>query len=519
VFRRLAVVIAVAAVAVGGLSAATARSASEQRRAASPIGSGISTAVRYAAHHDMRSGIAVIDTSTGRTWAAGSTGYFPSASVVKTMIAARLLISGRMTGAAKREARAMITRSDNDAAWSLYPTVGRDRLLPWLERHYHDPFGARPAMHGIWGSTRLTAIGLARFYRDVRRDHRVWPWLARAMHAYADTSAAGEPNAFGIAARAPHSAVKNGWDVDRDPAHPRDAIVNSTGFVGHDRYAVAILSEGPGRLYYARGERIVTAEAARTLPALLARRDYPHSGPVPPRTGPPPAGAPPIKEPVRRWNATVVLDPGHDGGNGTHLREINRLVYAGYGRHKPCNTTGTETNAGYPEHAFTWAVARRVKRILNMHQVRVIMTRHSDTGVGPCVNVRARIESTPGVDAAVAIHADGAPSGDHGFHLCVDSRRPEGATRATVRHTRALNTALHRSLARYAPISPSNYVGNNSYFYRDDLAGLNLSTNPTAFLEIGNMRNAHDARVQSSPRGRAQVAQAVAHGILLYLRS
>ena len=61
-------------------------------------------------------------------------------------------------------------------------------------------------------------------------------------------------------------------------------------------------------------------------------------------------------------------------------------------------------------------------------------------------------------------------------------------------------------------------MGRNSYFYRDDLAGLNLSTNPTAFLEIGNMRNAHDARVQSSPHGRAQIARAVAHGILVYLR-
>ena len=517
-FRRLTVVIAMLAVAAGGLTAANARTTSEHRHRASPVGSGIAAAVHYAALHGMRSGVAVIDTSTGRAWSAGSTALFPSASVVKTMIAARLLISGRMTGSAKRTAWAMITRSDNDAAWSLYPKVGRDQLLPWLERHYHDRFGARPAMRGLWGSTRLTAIGLARFYRDVHEDGSVWPWLSRAMHAYAATSAAGEPNAFGIAARAPHSAIKNGWDIDRDPAHPRNAIVNSTGFVSHDRYAVAILSEGAGRLYYTRGERIVTAEAARALPALLARRDYPHSGPVPPRAGPPPSGGRPVKEPVQRWNATVVLDPGHNGGNSTHLREINRPVYAGYGRYKPCNTTGTATNAGYPEHAFTWAVSRRVKRILNAHHVRVIMTRHSDTGVGPCVNVRARIESTRGVDAAIAIHADGAPSGDHGFHLCVDSRRPRGATRATVAHTRSLNAALHRALTQYAPISPSNYVGRNSYFYRDDLAGLNLSTNPTAFLEIGNMRNAHDARVQSSPHGRAQIAQAVAHGILVYLR-
>lgn len=224
-------------------------------------------------------------------------------------------------------------------------------------------------------------------------------------------------------------------------------------------------------------------------------------------------------KPAPRWIATVVLDPGHNGGNATHPRIVDRLVRAGYGRSKPCNTTGTETNAGYPEHAYTWAVARRVKRMLQRHHVRVIMTRHSDVGVGPCVNVRARIESTRGVAAAIAIHGDGAPAGDHGFHLCVDSRRPVGATRATVARTRRLNAALHRALANHSPISVSNYVGRNGYYYRDDLAGLNLSTNPTAFLEIGNMRNAHDARVQSSPAGRLAIARAVTLGILNYLHS
>jgi N-acetylmuramoyl-L-alanine amidase len=518
VLRKLSVVVTLIVLTAGGLVAATARPVFGRPDRAGSVQPAVASATHYAARHDMRSGIAVVDTRTGRTWSAGSRRFFPSASVVKTMIAARLLLSGRMNATIARQARAMISRSDNDAAWSLYPKVGRDRLLPWLERHYRDRFGARPAMPGIWGSTRLTATGLVRFYQDVRADHTVWPWLSRAMHAYAATSSAGEPNAFGIAAESPRAAVKNGWDTHRDPAHPNNAIVNSTGFVAHDRYAVAILSEGPGRMYYAPGERVVTGEAARVVPALLARHDYPHSGPVPPTNGPPPNGGTPIKEPVQRWLATVVLDPGHNGGNSTHLREINRPVYAGYGRYKPCNTTGTATNAGYPEHAFTWAVSRRVGRILNAHHIRVIMTRPNDTGVGPCVNVRAWIESRTGVDAAIAIHADGAPAGDHGFHLCVDSRRPEGATKATVAHTRTLNTALHRALTRYAPVSPSNYVGRNSYYYRDDLAGLNLSTNPTAFLEIGNMRNAHDARVQSSPAGRARIARAVAHGILAYLR-
>jgi N-acetylmuramoyl-L-alanine amidase len=49
---------------------------------------------------------------------------------------------------------------------------------------------------------------------------------------------------------------------------------------------------------------------------------------------------------------TVVLNPGHNGGNAAHQGEINRLVPAGYGDRKACDTTGTSTNAGYPACAW-----------------------------------------------------------------------------------------------------------------------------------------------------------------------
>ncbi|MGH8861587.1 MAG: N-acetylmuramoyl-L-alanine amidase, partial [Jatrophihabitantaceae bacterium] len=226
---------------------------------------------------------------------------------------------------------------------------------------------------------------------------------------------------------------------------------------------------------------------------------------VTPRTSPPPI--------------TIVLDPGHNGGNAGHPREINRRVYAGYGRYKACNTTGTSTNGGYAEHRFTWDVAKRVRYRLGLHHIRVIMTRTTDTGVGPCVNRRAAIESTSGVTAAVAIHADGSFADNHGFHLCVDSRRPERATWATVAHTKRLNAALHRSLAANSGLTVANYVGRNGYYYRDDLAGLNLSRTPTAFLELGNMRNSGDAGHQRTAAGRARIARAITAGILAYLSS
>jgi N-acetylmuramoyl-L-alanine amidase len=213
----------------------------------------------------------------------------------------------------------------------------------------------------------------------------------------------------------------------------------------------------------------------------------------------------------------VVLDPGHNGGNASHPAQVNRLVYAGYGRYKPCNTTGTATNAGYPEHRFNWRVALLVRKILVARGIKVILTRISDTGVGPCVNRRAAIESTAGTACAVAIHADGAPSGGHGFHVNEDSRRPEHATRATVMKSRRLSRIIHDALAHRSGLVPSTYIGHDGYYFRDDLAGLNLSTSPTTFLELGNMRNAHDAHLQSTPDGRHRIAHAIAAGILAYL--
>ncbi|MGI8761822.1 MAG: serine hydrolase [Jatrophihabitantaceae bacterium] len=225
-------------------------------------------AVRYAGEHGMTSGVAVLDTATGAITTAGNAdGYYASASVAKIFIATRLLLTGQMTGDTAALAEKMITQSDNAAAWTLYPRVGRDALLPWLAAHYGlGGIGAPPTMPGIWGSTQISARGLVRFYAAVRHDPSVWPWLSGALHGYAQASSGGEPNAFGIAVAAPSAALKNGWDTNRDVVHPTNAIVDSTGLVQGDRYAVAILSEGPGTLYYAGGEAIVTQEAMLLLP-------------------------------------------------------------------------------------------------------------------------------------------------------------------------------------------------------------------------------------------------------------
>jgi N-acetylmuramoyl-L-alanine amidase len=64
---------------------------------------------------------------------------------------------------------------------------------------------------------------------------------------------------------------------------------------------------------------------------------------------------------------------------------------------------------------------------------------------------------------------------------------------------------------------PADYGGPGGYNVRDDLAGLNLSTRPAIFVELGNMRNATDASLQTSPRFRQNIARALFNGLVHFV--
>jgi N-acetylmuramoyl-L-alanine amidase len=210
---------------------------------------------------------------------------------------------------------------------------------------------------------------------------------------------------------------------------------------------------------------------------------------------------------------TIVIDPGHNGGNATHPREIGRLVPAG-GFRKACDTTGTATNAGYAEHAFTWDVSQRLARILRGRGARVVLTRASDRGVGPCVDIRGQSGQRARADLAVSVHADGGPASGRGFHVITPARVsfPGGSTANITRPSKALALRLRARLDRCG-LPRSNYAGSNAISVRGDLAGLNLSAVPKVLVELGNMRNAADARLQTSAAWRQRIAHALADGI------
>jgi N-acetylmuramoyl-L-alanine amidase len=213
----------------------------------------------------------------------------------------------------------------------------------------------------------------------------------------------------------------------------------------------------------------------------------------------------------------IALDPGHQLGNHRFPGRIDRLVPAG-GFRKPCNTTGTATDGGYPEATFTFAVARDVATRLRALGASVRMTRtaNSERLWGPCVDTRGRFGARVGADLEVSLHGDGAAASGRGFHVIAPVSRAPWTTDIATASWR-LATALRSGLdARGLPRSTYLAAG-TGLVRRADLGMLNMSDVPIAMIELGNMRNRADARRMRSARGQQAYAAAVVLGIRRYL--
>ena len=212
---------------------------------------------------------------------------------------------------------------------------------------------------------------------------------------------------------------------------------------------------------------------------------------------------------------TIAIDPGHNGLNYAHSAEINRLVNIG-NQMKACDTTGTATDAGYTESSYNLDVAQRLASILQTAGATVVMTRSTNDGWGPCISTRARIGNRAAAQAAISIHADGGPTSGRGFHVIYPIAVPS-LNDAIVSPSERLAVDLRDVLRTTTNMPTSTYVGTEGLIARNDLGGLNLSTVPKVLVETGNMRNAEDVALLTSPSFRQDEAQAIAEALNRFL--
>jgi N-acetylmuramoyl-L-alanine amidase len=211
----------------------------------------------------------------------------------------------------------------------------------------------------------------------------------------------------------------------------------------------------------------------------------------------------------------VAVDPGHQLGNSRFPGKVNRTVWVGLW--KACNTTGTATNGGFPEATFTWRVSKRLKARLEALGATVRMTRTTNSyrDWGPCIDRRGRFGAKVGADVEVSVHGDGAAASTRGFFVIRPGRRA-GYTDDIARPSRRLALRLRAGLLGVG-LRTSTAYGGDGLDVRRDLGTLNMADVPTVVVELGNMRNARDARCMTSKRCRDRYARGLADGLVAHL--
>jgi len=212
----------------------------------------------------------------------------------------------------------------------------------------------------------------------------------------------------------------------------------------------------------------------------------------------------------------VGIDPGHNGRNYTDPAFIDHLIWNGR-EQETCDTTGTETDGGYTEAQFNFNVARFLALDLQAAGAKVILTRTTNDGVGPCVTARAAIIDQAHADVAIDIHADGGPAGGRGFAILEPV--PDGPNDHVINASAAFGRVLRNRYRALTGMPVSTYDGVDGIADRDDLAGLNLTTVPKVLIECGNMRNATDAALLISTSFQELAAKAFTQAVIQYLRA
>jgi N-acetylmuramoyl-L-alanine amidase len=72
----------------------------------------------------------------------------------------------------------------------------------------------------------------------------------------------------------------------------------------------------------------------------------------------------------------------------------------------------------------------RLRALSRAAGAHVVMTRSSNTGIGPCITERAAIGNRAHSDAAISIHADGGPPDGSGFAILIPAPIPSRADQA-----------------------------------------------------------------------------------------
>jgi beta-lactamase class A len=208
--------------------------------------------------------VAVLDRRTGTGYRYSSTRQFQTASIVKVDILATLLLQARRAGrslaAADRSlATAMIGRSDNDAASTLWRRTGG---IAWSSVTF-GLTSTRPGTDGDWGETMTTADDQLRLLAHLAEPAGAVPDGAYVLDLMADVATDQDWGVSAAAGAGEQTALKNGWL----PVSGR-WIINSLGRITDADTDLLIVVLSRGHASFAAGVRTVE-QIARLVRATV----------------------------------------------------------------------------------------------------------------------------------------------------------------------------------------------------------------------------------------------------------
>lgn len=243
------------------------------------------------------------------------------------------------------------------------------------------------------------------------------------------------------------------------------------------------------------GEGLGVPPAGRTPVATVPT---PNPRPLPPRTNtnplpfpprsnppqtnpnpfpfPPRSATPPSNLPLPNSRVVVIIDPGHGGSDA-----------------------GAVGVSGLREKDVVFSISQQVAQILQQNGVQAVMTRLDDRTVElePRVDMANRMNATLFVSIHANAATNAAASGIETYYYSSGSR---------------LAQYIQNSIMSSFSQLPNRGVKQARFYV------LRNTSMPSVLVETGFVTNNYDAYMLGDPAQRSRMAQAIAQGILQYLR-
>ncbi|NBD33890.1 MAG: AMIN domain-containing protein [Cyanobacteria bacterium] len=217
--------------------------------------------------------------------------------------------------------------------------------------------------------------------------------------------------------------------------------------------------------------------AARNLPNLGNQRRQPQTIQVPRSRPTPTRSAPPVSRGNNQGDLLVVLDPGHGGKD-----------------------PGAVGIGGLQEKNVVLPISHHVRKTLQSNGLQVKMTRWDDRFIS--LGGRTAMANREDADLFISIHAN-----------AISMSRPDVNGTETFYYSsgRALAQAIQRNIISKIDMRDRGVKKANFYVLRN-------SAMPAVLVEVGFVTGREDAPRLADPNFRKRMADAIADGILQYVR-